>query len=173
MPVKKKYLMQKVERPEATLSVPMPGHCTVRQQIQVILVCHMIKKRTQRWEQYLSSGCYWCNRRIKGHSFHTICLKKFCSRPTVNKQALDKYNFSWSITNPRATSHTNSSPPPSHFRTPQSKEITWKRSGANGWETIQVKISKMCLNTHKKTVVFPELWSVHIWKRGRGGNKGR
>lgn len=44
MPVKKKYLMQKVEKPEATLSVPMPGHCTVRQQIQVILVCHMIKK---------------------------------------------------------------------------------------------------------------------------------
>lgn len=82
--------------------------------------------------------------------------------------ALDKHNFSWSTTNPRAASHTNSTLPLHHTlgELLRVMNITWKRSGANGWEIRQVKLSKMCLNIHKKTVVFPELWSVHIWKKG-------
>lgn len=85
--------------------------------------------------------------------------------------ALEKCNFSWSITNPRAASHTNPTLLLHHtLEFLRVMSITWKRAGANGWETTQVKVSKMCLNTHKKTLVFPELWSVHIGKRG-GKNK--
>lgn len=84
-----------------------------------------LKKDTERWEQYLSSGCYWCNRRIKGHFFHTVCLKKFCSRPTVKKQWKKNGIRQTQLQliyhqSKRSASHKPHSPPSSHFRrTPQ------------------------------------------------------
>lgn len=42
-PSLKNVLYAESTEKKATLSVPMPGHCIVSQQIQVILVCHMVR----------------------------------------------------------------------------------------------------------------------------------